>query len=134
MSLRVRVSPESEVDLFESYAWYEEAQPGLGTLFLDSVETALNYVAQDPLAAERCTTRSGECSLTDFRTGSPIRSRKMPSLSLDASTCDAIPQCGGPVPRGRRTISMRWLDLLYARMERTGNLTRFVGRIYIALH
>lgn len=50
MSLRVRVSPEAEVDLFEVYAWYEEAQPGLGTLFLDSVETALHYVAQNPLA------------------------------------------------------------------------------------
>lgn len=95
--------PPKRKSICSKSTWYEEAQPGLGTLFLDSVETALNYVAQNPLAGREVHARSGECSLTDFRTGSPIRSRKMPSLSLDASTCAAIPQCGGPVPLGRRT-------------------------------
>lgn len=48
MRLGVRVSPEAEADIAEVYAWYEQAQPGLGSLFLESVDGALSQVAQFP--------------------------------------------------------------------------------------
>lgn len=48
MSLRIRVSPEAQADLKGAYVWYEQAQEGLGEIFLDSVDQALNRVAEFP--------------------------------------------------------------------------------------
>ena len=48
MSLRIRVSPGAEADLAGAYAWYEQAQTGLGAIFLDSVDQALQRVAEFP--------------------------------------------------------------------------------------
>lgn len=32
----------------DAFAWYEEAQPGLGSVFLDSVDAALSRAAEFP--------------------------------------------------------------------------------------
>jgi toxin ParE1/3/4 len=48
VTLEIRVSPEAERDLLEAYVWYERSRPGLGSVFLDAVTTALAQVAQFP--------------------------------------------------------------------------------------
>ena len=48
MTFRVRVSPKAEADLTDIYEWYEQAQPGLGSTFLNSVDVTLRQVAEFP--------------------------------------------------------------------------------------
>ena len=49
MNARVRVLPEAEADLTEAFAWYEEAQRGLGDRFLEAVRASLELTARIPL-------------------------------------------------------------------------------------
>jgi len=48
VTLRIRVSPEAKADLADAFRWYEQAQTGLGLLFLDAVDATLTRVAEFP--------------------------------------------------------------------------------------
>src|SRR3989304_2419144 len=48
MKYRVIVRPESEDDLKEAYAWYEDKRTGLGYDFLLQVDAGLNLIARNP--------------------------------------------------------------------------------------
>ncbi len=45
----IRLRPESEQDLADAAAWYEEQRPGLGHEFPDEVEATLSSIAETPL-------------------------------------------------------------------------------------
>jgi hypothetical protein len=42
------VRPEAESDIYEAYAYYEIRSAGLGEIFLDSIESALQAIRDDP--------------------------------------------------------------------------------------
>jgi len=42
--------PEAEVDALDAFAWYEGHRVGLGLLFRNAIETALERIAREPLA------------------------------------------------------------------------------------
>ena len=42
------IRPEAELDLADTYAWYEEQAKGFGTDFFDSVEEILQRVQANP--------------------------------------------------------------------------------------
>lgn len=48
MSLPIRLRPRTEADLADAFAWYEERLPGLGTVFLRSVDACLTRVQRYP--------------------------------------------------------------------------------------
>jgi len=49
VTLEVRLRPETEEDLADAAAWYEEQRQGLGHEFLDEVLTMLSSIAETPL-------------------------------------------------------------------------------------
>lgn len=44
----VRIRPEAEQDVTESFEWYEERVPGLGSRFIAAVDDAIEHVRQHP--------------------------------------------------------------------------------------
>jgi toxin ParE1/3/4 len=42
------VRPEAESDIYEAYAYYETRSAGLGERFLDSIESALHGIRDNP--------------------------------------------------------------------------------------
>jgi toxin ParE1/3/4 len=42
------VRPEAESDIYEAYAYYEARSAGLGEMFLDSIESALQSIRDNP--------------------------------------------------------------------------------------
>lgn len=48
MSLPVGLRPRAEADPADAFAWYEERLPGLGTVFLRSVDACLTRVQRHP--------------------------------------------------------------------------------------
>ena len=48
MTYSVNVRPQAAEDIAEAYAWYESQQSGLGSKFLDAVETAIVRIADGP--------------------------------------------------------------------------------------
>jgi toxin ParE1/3/4 len=48
MSYKLILRQEAERDLFESYKWYKEKVPGLGTDFLAVIERALESIQENP--------------------------------------------------------------------------------------
>ena len=48
MSYRLVVKPAAEDDLFHAYTWYEGKQRGLGTVFLESVESVFERIVGNP--------------------------------------------------------------------------------------
>jgi plasmid stabilization system protein ParE len=49
LTYRVDVRPGAAHDLADAYAWYEARQVGLGSRFLDHIQTALDRIAERPL-------------------------------------------------------------------------------------
>lgn len=49
MTVSLVIRPEAEVDLERAYRWYESQSPGLGSRFLNSVDSALSLVQDNPL-------------------------------------------------------------------------------------
>lgn len=47
-SRRVIWASPAEVDVAEAAVWYEDRQPGLGDLFLDTIQEAARSAAQSP--------------------------------------------------------------------------------------
>lgn len=45
---RVIWTPPAEVDVAEAALWYEDRQPGLGELFLDTIQEAATSAAKSP--------------------------------------------------------------------------------------
>jgi plasmid stabilization system protein ParE len=48
VSVQLIVAPQAEIDLCESFAWYEERSPGLGHAFVQCVETKLTVISGTP--------------------------------------------------------------------------------------
>ena len=48
MSRELIVGPGAESDIEEGYGWYEERQPGLGSRFIEELDTALQRLAANP--------------------------------------------------------------------------------------
>lgn len=51
MTVRVRLTPAAEEDLSEAYAWYENAQRGLGERFLEAIMEQIQTIADWPQSA-----------------------------------------------------------------------------------
>jgi len=49
MTFEVRLRPETEKDLSDAAAWYEQQRPGLGHQFLDEILETLSKIAEAPL-------------------------------------------------------------------------------------
>lgn len=47
-AVRLALSPETECDVDEAYAWYERQRPGLGEELLSCIEAALESIRRDP--------------------------------------------------------------------------------------
>lgn len=50
MSVRLIIRAEAELDITEAAQWYQEQQAGLGVEFINEVRTAIQRVAERPLA------------------------------------------------------------------------------------
>jgi plasmid stabilization system protein ParE len=48
MSYELIIRPEAEAELSETYNWYENRAPGLGSEFLLAVDALLNSIARNP--------------------------------------------------------------------------------------
>lgn len=48
MDAELRVAPEAEQDVAESYNWYEDRRPGLGEEFLGCVDASIHKICRDP--------------------------------------------------------------------------------------
>lgn len=48
MPLSLIVTPEAELDLSETYEWYEDRRPGLGEDFLSSADACLQTIRRLP--------------------------------------------------------------------------------------
>ena len=48
--MRVTLRPRAEWDIDDAYAWYEERSPGLGEVFLRSVEACFARIVRHPEA------------------------------------------------------------------------------------
>ncbi|MGE5341545.1 MAG: type II toxin-antitoxin system RelE/ParE family toxin [Candidatus Omnitrophota bacterium] len=48
MNYQIIIRPEAEKDLSESYRWYQEKVPGLGSEFLRCVDSALDLITKSP--------------------------------------------------------------------------------------
>ena len=49
MAYKYRLSEEAELDVFESYIWYEKQKEGLGEEFLDTLDVAEQAITSNPL-------------------------------------------------------------------------------------
>lgn len=48
MTLPVRISEEADAEMAEAARWYETHRAGMGTEFLDAVDTAVARIAETP--------------------------------------------------------------------------------------
>ena len=48
MKLALIIEPAAEEDIFIEYQWYEERQAGLGTKFLEALETLFDRILDNP--------------------------------------------------------------------------------------
>jgi plasmid stabilization system protein ParE len=48
MKLALIIEPAAEEDIFIGYQWYEERQFGLGTKFLEALETLFDQIIENP--------------------------------------------------------------------------------------
>lgn len=53
MTHQVRIRPEAQIELNQSVDWYEERQLGLGQRFIDSIDSAIQSIAESPEQAAR---------------------------------------------------------------------------------
>lgn len=53
MTYQVRIRPEAQIEFNQSVDWYEERQKGLGQRFIDSIDFAINSLAENPEQAAR---------------------------------------------------------------------------------
>ncbi len=49
MPYNYRLSKEAESDIYNSYAWYENQREGLGEEFLESLDSAEQAIARNPM-------------------------------------------------------------------------------------
>lgn len=52
MNYRLVIKEEADLEIIESYLWYEEQQPGLGEDFLQEVEEYLELIRLNPYIYE----------------------------------------------------------------------------------
>ena len=50
MNYRLLIRPEAELDLQDTYEWYEARNRGLGSEFIRAVDTCLSTIARNPEA------------------------------------------------------------------------------------
>ncbi len=50
MSRSLIVEPEAETDILDGYIWYENREEGLGSRFIEELESAFNRVAANPMS------------------------------------------------------------------------------------
>ncbi len=48
MSFKINVSSASEIDLIESFVFYEEKEKGLGGKFIDCIDDAFELISETP--------------------------------------------------------------------------------------
>ena len=48
MPYKLKLQNEAVLDMQQAFEWYEEQRPGLGTSFLDEVETCFQKLIQSP--------------------------------------------------------------------------------------
>jgi plasmid stabilization system protein ParE len=50
MSYRLIIRPEAELDIQDTFEWYEAQSPGLGSEFVRAVDGCLSSIGRNPLA------------------------------------------------------------------------------------
>lgn len=50
MRVNIQLSKEAEMDVLESFRWYESAKKGLGENFLNELDEALISISENPFA------------------------------------------------------------------------------------
>ena len=53
MTHQVRIRPEAQIEFNQSVDWYEERQLGLGQRFVESIDSAIQSIAESPEQAAR---------------------------------------------------------------------------------
>ena len=48
VSYRLVIKPLAELDISETYAWYNVEQEGLGDAYLDQLERSLKFIEKNP--------------------------------------------------------------------------------------
>ena len=48
MTTELVLAPDTELDLVEAYAWYEDLRPGLGAEFLGCVDACIETIVRRP--------------------------------------------------------------------------------------
>jgi len=51
MTNALRIRPQAEADMLETYAWCEDRKPGLGEQFLSGIDDCLDGIRQHPRAS-----------------------------------------------------------------------------------
>lgn len=69
MSLRKHEHPDARGELRDAARWYDDAQPGLGTDFLDAIDQTVRRILDWPLSAP---------TFPGWHTAPPVRSMHVP--------------------------------------------------------
>jgi plasmid stabilization system protein ParE len=48
LTLSVRISQEADAEMAEAARWYQRQRTGLGTEFLDAIDTTVSHIAETP--------------------------------------------------------------------------------------
>ncbi len=75
MTLEIRLRDEATEDLAEAASWYERQVSGLGHTFLDTAQTFLESIPENPLQYPFSTNRYGVLYCLGFRLGFTIASK-----------------------------------------------------------
>jgi plasmid stabilization system protein ParE len=51
--MRVTFHPAAEIELYDAALYYESQQHGLGSAFLQAIETAMDEIRENPMASPR---------------------------------------------------------------------------------
>ncbi|MCF8304046.1 MAG: type II toxin-antitoxin system RelE/ParE family toxin [Bacteroidales bacterium] len=65
-SFKLQVYDAAELDLDESYVWYEEHVSGLGDQFIDDVRESMDYISRSPYSFEKKLYELHQCVLKRF--------------------------------------------------------------------
>ena len=53
MTYQVRIRPEAQIEFNQSVDWYQERQLGLGQKFVESIDSAIQSIAESPAQSAR---------------------------------------------------------------------------------
>ncbi|NMP22699.1 type II toxin-antitoxin system RelE/ParE family toxin [Sulfobacillus harzensis] len=72
--IRVTFHPAAEIELYDAALYYESQRRGLGSTFLQAIETAMDEIRENPMASPRVQGVVRSKRVRRFPYGSPILS------------------------------------------------------------